>query len=144
MEELVEKLKVVLASAVSLSIKAQNYHWNVTGPNFIQYHEFLGEFYQMVGSSVDVYGEQIRILGAIAPASLKRYSELTIISDEIAVPSAKFMFVRLAADNLLFINEMKQTRNLADTLGEHGLVNILEGYISTHEKYQWMLEALVE
>ena len=32
--DLVEKMKAVLASAFSLYLKAHNYHWNVTGPNF--------------------------------------------------------------------------------------------------------------
>ena len=41
-----DNLKVLLASTNSLSIKAQNFHWNVEGDNFPQYHEFFGNFYE--------------------------------------------------------------------------------------------------
>lgn len=139
--ELVEKLKVVLGTAFSLYLKAHNYHWNVTGPNFSQYHDFFSEYYTAVHGSVDLYAEHIRILGAFAPGSLKRFTELSRISDEVAVPSAKFMFVRLASDNLLFLSELRDLADMAEELGERGLVATLETQIQFHEKMQWMLTA---
>jgi starvation-inducible DNA-binding protein len=45
MNELQEQLKIVLASTFSLYLKAHNFHWNVEGPNFVQYHGYFGEFY---------------------------------------------------------------------------------------------------
>ena len=140
-EDLVEKMKVVLASAFSLYLKAHNYHWNVTGPNFKQYHDFFSTFYEDVHDSVDLYAEHIRALKAFAPGSLKRFSELTVISDEIAVPSPKFMFIRLSQDNERFLGELKEARNIADSLNEYGAVNFLEDRIDFHEKMQWMLES---
>jgi starvation-inducible DNA-binding protein len=65
-EMLVERLKVVLATTFSLYLKAHNYHWNVTGPNFAQYHDFFGEFYTEIHSSIDTTAEEIRILGSFA------------------------------------------------------------------------------
>ncbi len=138
---LIERMKVVLGTAFSLYLKAHNYHWNVTGPNFGEYHEFFSDYYTAVHASIDLYAEHIRILDAFAPGSLKRFSELTLISDEVAVPSPKFMFVRLASDNLLFLNELKAVANLADEMDERGLVATLETQIQYHEKMQWMLKA---
>jgi len=139
--QLVEQMKVVLATAFSLYLKAQNYHWNVTGANFAQYHDFFGKFYESVHGSVDDYAERIRILGEVAPGSIRRYMELTKISDELAVPSPKFMFVRLSSDNAILLNELRVARDMADALVEHGLVNHLEGQIDVHEKWQWMLDS---
>jgi starvation-inducible DNA-binding protein len=141
---LVEKLKVTLATAFSLYLKAHNYHWNVSGPNFGEYHNFFSDYYTAVHASIDVYAEHIRMLGAYSPGSLKRFSELTMISDEIAVPSPKFMLVRLASDNLLFLNELRSLADMADTMGERGLVATLETQIQYHEKMQWMLTAYSE
>jgi len=143
-EQLVEGLKTVLATAFSLYLKAHNYHWNVTGPNFSEYHNFFSDYYTAVHASTDVYAEHIRMLGAYSPGSLKRFSELTLISDEIAVPSPKFMFVRLAADNLLFLNELRTLANMADNMNQRGLVATLETQIQFHEKMQWMLTAHAE
>jgi starvation-inducible DNA-binding protein len=143
-EILVERLKVVLATAFSLYLKAHNYHWNVTGPNFGEYHNFFSDYYTAVHASTDLYAEHIRILGAYSPGSIKRFSELTMISDEIAVPSPKFMFVRLASDNLLFLNELRSLANIADEMNERGLVATLETQIQYHEKMQWMMTAYTE
>lgn len=143
-EALVERLKVVLATAFSLYLKAHNYHWNVTGPNFGEYHDFFSDFYTAVHASTDLYAEHIRMLGAYSPGSLKRFTELTLISDEIAVPSPKFMFVRLAADNLLFLNELRSLANMADEMNERGLLATLETQIQYHEKMQWMMTAYAE
>jgi len=143
-EVLVERLKIVLATAFSLYLKAHNYHWNVTGPNFGEYHNFFSDYYTAVHASTDLYAEHIRILGEYSPGSLKRFIELTMISDEVAIPSPKFMFVRLASDNLLFLNELRSLANLADKMGERGLVATLETQIQYHEKIQWMMTAYAE
>ena len=142
--ELIERIKVLLASAFSLSLKAHNYHWNVTGPNFGEYHEFCGEFYTATNASVDMYAEHIRMLGVFTPGSLKRFSELSLISDEIAVPSSKFMFVRLAADNKLLISELIAVADMAEKMEERGLLTTLENQLQYHEKIQWMLTAYTE
>ena len=43
MDELVAKMKVVLADSFTLYMKAHGYHWNVIGPDFPQLHDFLGD-----------------------------------------------------------------------------------------------------
>ncbi len=37
---LTDNLKILLASTNALAIKAQNFHWNVEGADFPQYHSF--------------------------------------------------------------------------------------------------------
>lgn len=142
--QLIEEMKAVLASVFSFYLKAHNYHWNVTGPNFDQYHTFLGTVYNDVWGSVDLYAEHIRALGAFAPGSLKRFSELSKISDEIAIPSARFMFIRLAADNEVLLDELRTAANTAEAIKAHGVLNFLEGQIDIHETLQWKLKAFEE
>jgi starvation-inducible DNA-binding protein len=142
--QLVEQMKTVLATVFSFYLKAHNYHWNVTGPNFIQYHEYLGDVYEQVHGSVDLYAEHIRALGSYTPGSLKRFSELTKVSDEVAIPSPKFMFIRLASDNEVVLDELRTTATMAEALKEHGVLNFIEGQIDAHEKMQWMLKSFEE
>lgn len=143
-QQLIEQMKVVLATTFSFYLKAQNYHWNVTGPNFAQYHTFLGTVYTDAWNSIDLYAEHIRALGAFTPGSLKRFSELSKISDEIAIPSAKFMMIRLASDNEVLLDELRTTASMADEMNERGIVNFIEGQIDAHEKLQWMLKSFEE
>jgi len=138
---LVEELKKLLANTFSLYLKAHNYHWNVTGPNFAQYHDFLGDLYEEVHGAVDTTAEEIRKLGAFAPGALSRFSELGEIQDEVTVPEAAIMFARLARDNDTVIKNLYIAREAAEKIGAFGTVNFLEDRISTHEKHAWMLKS---
>jgi len=143
MEELVNKMKVVLASSFAFYLKAHNYHWNVEGVNFPQYHEFFGNLYEEVHSAVDKIAEEIRALDAYAPGSLKRFSELSTIMDETSVPSAVIMCQRLAKDNdSLFLLDLEQAYNEAERTKQLGLANFLQDRIDAHKKHGWMLKAV--
>ena len=140
-QALIEQLKIILGSAFSFYLKAQNYHWNVTGPNFAQYHDFFGELYEEVYESVDDIAEEIRKHNEFAPGSLARFSELSVIDDEVNIPETTQMFKRLANDNLLILREYYKAREAADEIGAFGTVNFIEDRISVHEKHQWMLNS---
>ena len=139
--QLISEMKKLLANTWALRIKAQNYHWNVTGPNFAQYHEFFGDFYVELNGSIDTTAEEIRKLGSLVPGSLSRYSELATIEDELMVPESAIMFARLARDNDTIIQNLYAARAVADEIGAFGTVNYLEDRISTHEKHAWMLKS---
>lgn len=141
MENLIEEMKKLLASSFSLYLKAHNYHWNVTGPNFGQYHDFFGELYEEIHASIDTTAEEIRKLGDFAPGSLSRYSELTVIPDETTIPETSVMFRRLAADNDAVIGVLYTAKSMAEEQNKVGTVDYLEGRISIHEKHAWMLKA---
>ena len=140
-EQLIAEMKRLLANTFALYLKSHNYHWNITGQNFAQYHEFFGDFYAEIHSSVDTTAEEIRKLGAFAPGSLGRYSELTDISDETTIPESAIMFARLAKDNDVVIKNLYIAREVAEGMGAFGTVNYLEGRIDVHEKHAWMLKS---
>lgn len=141
MDQLSESLKVLLSTVYGLSIKAQNYHWNVTGSNFSEYHEFFGEFYEEVGGSIDGLAELIRVTGSFAPGSFVRFQELSRVEDELMIPDSMLMFTRLARDNDIVISLLYEVRAIADSLGQFGVVNHLEDRITAHEKHRWMLKS---
>lgn len=141
MEQLAEQLKAVLATAFSMYLKAHNYHWNVTGPNFSEYHKFFGEVYDQIHSDIDSYAEHIRTLDAYAPGSLVRFAELTRIQDETNIPSPMNMIMRLEADNMILRNELYTAHAFAEAAGQRGIVNFIEDRIDAHDKLAWMLKS---
>lgn len=140
-EQLISQMKVILASSFSFYLKAHNYHWNVTGPNFAQYHEFFGDLYTEVWESLDTTAEEIRKLGSFTPGSLSRYSEITRIEDELNVPDAQVMFGRLADDNDKLLELLYKARSTADEVDAAGTLDYLESRIGIHEKHSWMLKS---
>jgi starvation-inducible DNA-binding protein len=142
MEELINKMKVVLASTFAFYLKAHNYHWNIEGVNFPQYHDFFGKLYEEVHGAVDAIAEQIRALDAYAPGSLKRFQELSTIMDETSVPSAVIMCQRLEEDNQTLLLDLEQAYNEAERTKQLGLANFLQDRIDAHKKHGWMLKAV--
>ena len=96
---LIDELKKVHADAFTYYLKAHFYHWNVEGPNFPQYHDFLQNLYQEVFASIDSLAELIRTLDSYAPGTLTRLKELTSIEETDDVPDAKTMMTRLLQEN---------------------------------------------
>ena len=144
METLIEIMKKVLADTFALYLKAHQYHWNVEGPNFPQYHDFFGNLYEELHDAVDPIAEEIRSLQAYAPGSFTRFSELTDIEDETNVPMAIDMARKLLADNEKVLATLNVAFKLADNFDKQGLADFLAGRIDVHNKHAWMLRSIIK
>jgi len=144
MNDLIEQMKVTLASTFAFYLKAHGFHWNVEGANFPQYHEFLGNLYEEVFGAVDPIAEHLRTLESYAPASFARYTELSIVKDELNIPSAMSMMVKLKDDNQMLIDQLTKTQKLAESSGKMGIANFLQDRMAAHEKHGWMLRSITK
>ena len=52
-----DSLKTLLATSYAFVIKVQNFHWNVEGSNFPQYHTFFEHFALCIHNCVSVEPE---------------------------------------------------------------------------------------
>jgi len=84
-----------LADTYVLYIKTQNYHWNVTGPQFNSMHAMFEAQYIELRDAADEVAERILSLGHFAPGSYKQYAKLTSIDEAEGVPSAEEMVRQL-------------------------------------------------
>jgi len=142
---LADTLKTLLATAYALSIKAQNFHWNVEGPDFPQYHEFFGDYYSEVyDNTIDKLAEIIRQLDSYTPGSITRYAELSQIEDQTKIPRAELMMQELYHDNAIVLNMYKQAFHVANDADEQGIANFIAERIDAHAKHQWMLRSILK
>jgi starvation-inducible DNA-binding protein len=144
MDSLIQEMKVSLASTFAFYLKAHGFHWNVEGPNFPQYHEFLGNLWEELFGAVDPIAEHLRTLEAYAPASLSRYTDLSIVKDELNIPNAMSMMTKLETDNAALIVQLTKTQGLAEQNKKMGLANFLQDRIAAHEKHGWMLRSITK
>ena len=144
MKELIDEMKVGLSTVFAFYLKAQYFHWNVEGPNFAQYHKFLGKLYEEVSDSVDPFAEQLRALGSYAPGSLERFKELSKVEDETNVPGATAMIKQLMLDNEIVIDQLNKINKLANDNNKKGLTNFIEGRLDIHSKHAWMIKSFLK
>ena len=141
---LVDNMKVLLASSFSLYLKASNFHWNVEGPNFPQYHEFLGDYYAEIYGTVDTIAEYIRALDSYAPGSLSRFQELSIIQDCTEQLMPLEQFAELLSDNSTMLDYLNGTFIAATAENQQGIANFLAERIDAMQKHNWMIRSILK
>jgi starvation-inducible DNA-binding protein len=144
MEQLIQQLKVILGTNFALYLKSHNYHWNVEGPDFAQYHKFLGKLYEQIFGNTDLIAEKIRMLGSYAPGSMERFIELSDIEEATSVPDAMTMLRTLSSDNERFIFHLRAGIAAADQANEPAISNFLQEILDQHQKQAWMIRSIIK
>ena len=145
MEQLIQQLKVILGTNFALYLKSHNYHWNIEGPNFPQYHDFLNGFYTEVFAQTDLIAEHIRYLDSYTPGSMERFLELADIKESVdVVPSAIAMMTELKADNDRYIIHLRAGIVAANQADEPAVGNFLQDLLGAHQKKAWMLRSIIK
>jgi starvation-inducible DNA-binding protein len=137
-----EKLGVVLASSYMLQLKTQNFHWNVTGPNFHALHLLFETQYNELAAAVDLIAERIRALDCVAPGSFADFTKLSKIKEAPAKPPGeKVMIGTLAEDNEVLSKMCLELGSFADDADDRATGDIMNGRVEAHDKAAWMLRA---
>lgn len=141
MEELIKAARIAFASEFTFYLKAHNFHWNVEGPDFLQYHDLFGKIYEEVYGSIDDFAEKIRSLDAYVPASYRKFSLLSQLDDEEKIIPKDQMVVELYGDNEKMVEILKLVFELSEKNGERGFSDFIAGRMDAHRKHGWMLRA---
>jgi len=141
MSKLGDAVRVAMADTFAMYLKTHNYHWNVEGEDFFEYHKFFNKLYNELWEAVDVLGEEIRGLNEYAPGSFSRFSELSSIEDATTVPDGVTMAANLLKDNGTVIASLMNAFKLAEAADKVGLSNKLQDRVDIHTKHGWMLRS---
>lgn len=144
MDKLIKMMLLAFDNNFSLYLKAHNYHWTVTGSEFKQDHEFLGEIYGDLQGQIDEYAEHLRRIGAFPKGNFKSIvgnSQIADSSEDIS--ESKLMFLNLLKDFDTLVAHLQDTFDEATRQREHGLANFIADRIDSARKFQWMLTATI-
>lgn len=139
-----DALNKILGNTSVLLFQTLHYHWNLTGPEFNDYHKLFDDQYNMLFQDLDMIAERVRAVGGIALGSMKemiKYAELQ--EDTGVIPKPKQMIVNLL---LQYDCHIELIRDTLVTLEEHtvdfGTKKMLEDILEQYEKVAWMLRSL--
>lgn len=136
-----EALSKVLANEYLLYLLTLNFHWNITGKNFIAIHELLEGQYEYLKNTVDEVAERIRTLGFQAPGSYKKYQKEAIISDGENAHDFDSMIQELSDSHSMVIKLIRDTIALTDETNDFATTDLLTRMLGDHEKQLWMLRS---
>jgi starvation-inducible DNA-binding protein len=144
MDDLKLALKRAFATTYAFLVKAENFHWNVTGADFLQYHELFGKIYDEVDDELDDFAERLRALRCYVPASFSQLSEHSSIADTLEVLPKNEMLRTLYVDNGKVHQDLMAAYALAEEYSEAGLCAFLSERVDEHRKHGWMLYSSME
>jgi starvation-inducible DNA-binding protein len=103
------------------------------------------KIYDEVYDSIDTFAEQLRALEMYTPASLQKFSMLSIVDDENAegIPERN-MVAELLQDSEKMANIFKMVFGMAEAAGDHGLSDFLASRQDAHKKHSWMLRSTLK
>lgn len=139
----VKILNVLLCDEYLLYTKTLNYHWNVVGPDFAEYHKFLEKQYEALLEIVDEVAERARSLGGIAFGTLAEFAENSRLKETPGkLPDSTGMMRVLCEDHEAIIRFLREDQELVlDKYQDAGTNNFLIDLMERHEKMAWMLRA---
>lgn len=138
-------LNAIVADEVVLYQKTRNFHWNVVGPFFHDLHLLFEGQYGEIEEFIDVLAERVRQLGGHAVGTLTEYLALTRLKEHPGkFPSSKEMILELLQDHETVIKQLRHDLEVCSKkFKDEGTNDVLMGVMEKHEKFAWMLRALI-
>lgn len=136
-----ESLKKVLANSYALSLKTQNYHWNVEGPNFKSLHELFDAQYNELADAIDVIAERVRALASKVDGTFEDFQSLSKIKSGNKNLKNDAMVKDLIEGHEIVVEALKVGTKAAQEEGDEASADIFIGRCQVHEKAIWMLRS---
>ena len=140
--KLVAKLELLLSNSYALTIKTQNYHWNVVGSNFVALHQLFGDQYQELFTAIDEIAERIRSFGVLVEADLLYFSQNSKITAPKKSNNAEKMVSDLATGHQTIIDSLLEAIKIAQDSKDEGTADLFIRRIQVHQKALWMLQSI--
>lgn len=139
-------LDTLLADTCVLATKTRNYHWNVTGGDFVELHDLFQRQYAMLDAAADDIAERARTLGAPARGSLTEFQQATRLTESPGrMLNGREMVAELLHDHELVIRHLREDLHDVETkYVDAGTAGMLASLLERHEKTAWMLRAVLE
>lgn len=143
MNELTEKLNVLLSDLAVLYRKIQNYHWNIKGEDFFIVHAKLEEYYDEINEEIDEIAEHILVLEGEPLGTMKDYLEKATIAEakNEKIESNEIM-KNVREDFSKIIAECKEVKKMAENAAENVTQALMDDMLKSYTKKLWMLNQM--
>ncbi|MER0236653.1 DNA starvation/stationary phase protection protein [Fulvimarina sp. MAC8] len=140
-EEIVEGLTQALAETTVTTMKAQNFHWNVTGMAFGPLHELFQKIYEDHFEGQDFLAERIKAFDAHAEGRYSVFLDRSAIEEHDGKTDAKTMIEVLMKDQETLSSTLSALAEVAEQHGDWATNDMATNRIEVHDKFAWMLRA---
>jgi starvation-inducible DNA-binding protein len=139
-------LSGILADAVLLYTKTRKFHWNVSGPSFMELHKLFEAQYKQLEEAIDEIAERINKLGSKTPGTMAEFIKLSSLKETPGkIPSQTDMIKELLADHESVIVALRKAIDDCDKkYKDAGTADFLTGLMEDHETIAWILRRYLD
>lgn len=144
-KRLSDDLNRYLANLHVVSTKLRNFHWNVVGVDFIDFHETLQTLYEEVALEIDRVAERIKMLGFFPLASMYDFLNHATLKEAQSVSyDAKTIAYVVADDFAATARYLREVDQYVSQTTDEFTMNIFADAFGFLEKYIWFFTAYLE
>lgn len=140
-QHVADGLTRLLADTYAVYLRTQNFHWNLTGPDFYFLHILFEKHYEELAGALDEIAERIRALGFYVDASFEAFQKLNSLENVDKVMSAQEMLKHLLKGHEQLIRESRLLSGKAEKANDPATVDLMGRRLNVHEKFAWMLRS---
>ncbi|MBK4775323.1 DNA starvation/stationary phase protection protein Dps [Candidatus Pantoea edessiphila] len=139
---IINKLNLLLAELIDLSLMTKQAHWNIRGVNFIAIHKMLDDCYDIIIKHQDIVAERIVQLNGIALGTLQTvYNQTSLKSYPINIDNIQNHLNELIRRyNNITTNNIKEINNIQDLVTNDILISLSRDL----DKCIWLIESNIE
>jgi len=143
--EVSETLNQRLADGLDLHGQIKVAHWNVKGPQFASLHPLFETFAIGLAAHNDALAERAVTLGGRAYGTSRHVARASRLPEYPQDTVRGMDHVRLLAERIeTYLDGVRESRGVAEKLGDTDTVDLLTGIITEFEKHAWFLRASLE
>ena len=134
-EAIATAVNPLIGDAFAAYVKTKNFHWDLSGPHFRDYHLLFDEQADTIFDSIDILAERLRKIGATTVRSIGHIAKLqTIEDDDDEYVPPREMILRLLKDNDTMARAMRKAIKTCDDNRDTPTGNLLQDILDQTER----------
>lgn len=140
MEANIDNLNEFLSDLEVMSVKLQNYHWNVSGKGFFITHEKLEEYYDEAREQIDEVAEHILALGYQPLGTMEDFVKNSEIEEAKNEKIKSLPIIKNVIQDLNILQQKAiKIKQEAEKQSDHATSALMDNYLGNYAKKLWML-----
>lgn len=145
MEANIDNLNEFLSDLEVMSVKLQNYHWNVSGKGFFITHEKLEEYYDEIREQIDEIAEHILALGYQPLGTMEGFVKNSEIEEAKNEKIKSLPIIKNVIQDLNILQQKAiKIKQEAEKQSDHATSALIDNYLGNYAKKLWMLNQTIK
>ena len=145
MEENIKNLNEFLCDLEVMSVKLQNYHWNVQGKGFFITHEKLEEYYDEIRVQIDEIAEHILSLGYEPLGTMQDFIKNSEIQEAKNERIKSLEIIKnVIQDFRTLRTKVTEIKEEAENQKDYATSSLMDNYLANYSKKLWMLNETIK